>query len=252
MIHALLLAAALTGQTSDYNLLSSQAQDERPPTSRIGSAPTEADIAPGLAADLAESREQLRELRQELATVQAQVRAQAKAQARRDPVASAAVERRPARVTYVEDVQPAAYQSSPTTAGGCYGGSYQSPPPAAQSLPPLVQAAPSSSCYSQTYSSTPPITYSTAPPVTYSLGEVYASAPVMSSMPVVMQGSGGGVYRERTRIGPLGGFRRNVRSAGFSQAPFSTMGPVTYSSGGGLFSSGFFGSGAVCASGSCR
>jgi hypothetical protein len=251
MIHALLLAVALTGQTSDYNLLAAQDPPERPPTSRIGPAPTEADIAPGLAADLAESREQLRELRQELADVKAQVRAQVKAQARRDPVASAAVERRPARVTYVEDVQPAVYQSSPTTAGGCYGGSYSTPAPSVQSLPPLVQAAPSSSCYSQAYSP-PAVTYSAPSPITYSLGEVYAAAPVASSMPVVMQGSGGGVYRERTRIGPLGGFRRNVRSAGFSQAPFSTMGPVTYGSPL-SFGSGFFGSGgAVCVSGSCR
>jgi hypothetical protein len=242
MINALLLAAALTGQASDYNLIASQAQAERPPTSRIGPALTEAEIAPGLAADLAESREQVRELARELADVRAQVRAQAKAQVRRDPVASAAVERRPARVTYVEDVQPA-------TAGGCYGGSYQSPPPTAQSLPPLVQAAPSSSCYSQAYSSSPSV-YS-APPVAYSLGEVYASAPVASSMPVLMQGSGG-VYRERTRIGPLGGLRRNVRSAGFSQAPLSTMGPVTYGSPL-SFGSGFFGAGgSVCVSGSCR
>ena len=254
MLNALVLAMALTGQTTNnYNLIAqAPAQTEPIPRARLGPAPTEEEIAPGLAADLAETREQVRELRRELADIKAAARVQAQRNrvASTRPATERVVTARPAFSRIVSgggiESEPVVYQQGGSSS--CYSESYQSaPPPVVQAPPPMVMQG--SSCYSSAYSSAPstysaPLVYSmpqvirSAPQVIRSAPVMYAEAPVMyAEMPALSTGTT--VTRERTRMGLFGNFRQNIRSV--STGGFASMPATFFGAGGG-----------VCVSGSCR
>lgn len=276
MVSTLLLAVALTvtGQ-SDYNLL---AQENVPAAQATVQTPNGAYADEKVGA-LADARAKVRAYSRGLAEAQAQVRELTQSIATEKPptsrieyadendssvIRSTAPIRRSAPVIRstpvirtVPRVRSAMYSTSPSATyagaspvtGGesCYSSSYSSS--AAPST--YAEAAPvmGTSCYSSsvapntystpmvaaptTYSAAAPVTFMTAAPFTYS-----TAAPVTFAAAAPAFSSGVSTYRERTRLGLFGRLRQNIRATTFGGAPAA-------------FGSGFFGAGAVCASGTC-